>query len=239
MQHSIFLHSWQWRVAQQHIQKALLCFQWNKCYTNAPQWHGTRSSPILFRLLAEQAVGQNDCQRWMVLVGERADFSIRVYGGWSKLRPSPVTHCTECCVGRWADLDGSGEEALSYPTNSSKTGPPNSQRVAALTKVCRSITAALRVLRQFLQHEMQLVVNSGLSTAIPNCNVVCKSDSEEWWQLKQLQCEFRFSLVRSFIHPSVVSRSVSRGLQVNFPVMKLLEHAVPKPQIVLKKIRNN
>jgi hypothetical protein len=87
VQHSICLHSWQWRVAQQHIQKALLCFYWNNGYANAPQWHGTRTLPILFRLLVDQALGQNVLREWMVLVGERADLNIRGGGGLKLLQP--------------------------------------------------------------------------------------------------------------------------------------------------------
>jgi len=51
----------------------------------------------------------------MVLVGERPDLNIRVWGGWLKVRPSPVTHCAECWVGRRTDLNGCVEEAISYP----------------------------------------------------------------------------------------------------------------------------
>jgi hypothetical protein len=44
---TIFLYSWQWRVAQQYTQNAFLCFHSNNNYVIAPQCYVTRTLPIL------------------------------------------------------------------------------------------------------------------------------------------------------------------------------------------------
>jgi hypothetical protein len=108
----------------------------------------------------------------------------------------------------WMDL----EKRLS-PTPSRVPTPDRPSRSESLHWRKSGGTQHLhyKYLRQFLPHELELEVYSGVSTAIPNCrpNVVCKNDSEGWWQLTQLQWVFSFlfvcSFVRSFVHPSVGS----------------------------------